>query len=173
MVSTSAPASCTATNSASRARSTSVLCYNGDMPLVIKPHEGTIEKRVGCRMDNAFKPEGDHAIDNVTVFAQVNNLRDLIGNDYWIPMIRFLQELYLRCSSRTVSRSGTRTRRSTRLSSHSRRRRRACNWVDLFEVFEPDRGAQGENMKDIYNSLSRRGFSEMTEQQFFNPASRA
>ena len=39
---------------------------------------------------NHFVPEGDPAIDNVTVFAGNNRRRDLIGQNYWVPMLRLL-----------------------------------------------------------------------------------
>eukprot|EP00966_Prymnesium_polylepis_P161115 3723254-Prymnesium_polylepis.1 len=94
----------------------------------------TRKKRAGYRIMNTFADEGDQDIDNVTVFAAENGVRDLIGKDYFIPMLRLQHELY-----QGVLRNGfdkTATEFAIEFPPPAEEVG-IDHWVSLFEIYNP------------------------------------
>ena len=146
------------------------LISNNDAALPIKPNDAaTRAKRIGWRMMNRFAPEGDESIDDATVFAAENGLRELIAKDYWISMLRLLHELYHRVLQHGFDKE------ATDYAIEFPADEAACgldHWASLFEVYAPARGEGGIGMKDVYEMLMPHGIG-MTENDFYNSGFKA
>jgi len=148
----------------------SALISNNDAALPIKPNDAaTRAKRVGWRMMNRFAPEGDASIDDVTVFAAENGLRELIADEYWIPMIRLLYELYHRVLRCGFDKGATEYAIDFPADEVARG---IDHWVSLYEVYTPARGEDGIGMKAIYDQLTPKGLG-MAENEFYTSSFKA
>ena len=113
---------------------------------------------------------GDASIDDVTVFAAENGLRELIGEEYWIPMIRLLYEHY-----HCVLQRGGFDKDATDYAIEfpvDEVARGIDYWVSLYEVYTPARGEDGIGMKGIYSQLELYGLG-MTENEFYTSSFKA
>ena len=151
------------------------LISNSDAPLNIQPNDvGVRAKRVGWRLMNRFADAGDPAIDDVTVFTAERGVRDLIGERYWIPMLRVLHELY-----HEVMQGGDTPRFDTTESEFAMEfpalteARGIQYYVDLFEIYEPLRGEDGWGMQGIFLELKHSHNLPYTEEQFYATSFRA
>ena len=142
-----------------------VFISNNDTALPIKPNDAaTRAKRVGWRMMNKFAPAGDASIDDVTVFPAENGLRELIANNYWIPMLRLMHMLYHQVLTRGFNKDATDYAIDFPVDEEARG---MDYWVSLFEVYVPSKGEAGVGMKDIYSLLSPKGLGVMPENTFY------
>ena len=147
-----------------------VLISNSVQPLDITPNDDTVRrKRVGFRMMNRFAPPGDAFIDGLTVFAAEAGVRELIAKQYWVPLLRLMHELY----QRVLQPDGTARFDSSETAfaidfPPPAEAVGIQHWVDMYEVFEPARGAQGIGMEAIYSELcAQRGLDQAMSQQLF------
>jgi hypothetical protein len=115
-------------------------------------------------MMNKFAPEGDASIDDVTVFPAENGLRELIANNYWIPMLRLMHMLYHQVLTHGFNKDATDNAIDFPVDEEARG---MDYWVSLFEVYVPSRGEAGVGMKDIYSLLSPKGLGMMPESTFY------
>ena len=151
------------------------LISNSDACLDISPNDAaTRAKRVGWRMMNTFAPPGDASIDNVTVFAADNGLRELIGNDYRISMICLLHEHY----QRVLAHGFDATETDYKIDFPPPEVKRGIQYyVGLYDVYDIPRGdATCFGMDTIYIQLSAEGIginNELSQQQFFSSAFKA
>jgi hypothetical protein len=142
-----------------------VLISNNDTAQPIKPNDAaTREKRVGWRMMNKFVTKGNASIDNVTVFPAETGLRELISNDYWIPMLRLMHELYHQVLTRGFNEDATDNAIEFPVDEEARGME---FWVSLFEVYEPSRCEDGVGMQEIYRLLSPKGLGMMSKNTFY------
>mmetsp|Transcript_82832 Transcript_82832/g.165327 ORF Transcript_82832/g.165327 Transcript_82832/m.165327 type:complete len:646 (-) Transcript_82832:147-2084(-) len=140
-----------------------VLISNNDSALPIKPNDvNTRAKRVGWRMMNRFAPEGDASIDNVTVFAAENGLREEIADKYWISMLRLLHDRYHGVLQNGFNKDATEFAIEFPVDEEVRG---MGHWVSKFEIYTPTRGEEGLLISDIYAKLKENLIQ--TEQQFY------
>jgi hypothetical protein len=130
---------------------------------------GVRSKRVGWRLMNRFVDSDDLSIDNVSVFAAERGVRDLIGERYWIPMLRIFHELY-----HGVMQGGDTPRFDTTASDYalnfppSTVKRGMDFYADLFEVYDPPRGSPGDyNMEELYQELRASHRLDMHDRDFY------
>lgn len=149
-----------------------VLISNNDLPLDINPREGTLEKRFGYRMLNRFAAAGDPSIDNCHVFPREEGLRELIGRDYWVSMLRLLHEYYQQVLEHDFDTTETVYKMDF---PPPEEKRGIPYYVDLFEVHEVARGDKScLGMPEMYSELVAHGIGgEFTQQQFFSSSFKA
>jgi hypothetical protein len=140
---------------------------NSDQALKADPNDiGMRKKRVGYRMVNRFAAEGDSVIDNVTVFADEKGVRNLIGDRYWISMLRFLHARYQEVLQRGFSQRTTEYRMDFPAPSEARG---MDYYVNLFEVYDPPRGSLANySMEELYQELNASHNLDMSEHDFYN-----
>jgi hypothetical protein len=146
------------------------LVSNNEGALTIEPNEpGVRFKRVGWRMMNRFADAGDPAIDDATVFAAERGVRDLIGERYWISMLRILHQLY-----HDVMQGDSTPRFDLQVSEFALDfpsppvARSMDYYVNLFEVYYPARGEEGLGMRAIHSELVGSHGLQLSEDAFYN-----
>ena len=149
-----------------------VLICNNETPMKIDPYEGTAEKRFGYRMLNCFTAPDDHKIDNIHVFAREEGLREMLGRDHWVPVLRLLHEHYQQVCDHGFDKTETHYKMDF---PPPEQKRGMQYYVGLYEIHEVNRGDKScLGMTEIYSELEGYGIGgEFTQQQFFSSSFKA
>lgn len=143
-----------------------VIISNNDKPLDISPLAGTRDKRKGWFMNNRFVDANDPRIDNVKFFPMEASVRERICDDYRSSMLRLLHELYMLVQKDGFDEEDT--PHKMEVPDGDDEARGIEYWVDLYEVYNPPRGAAGMGMMEIYNELKElKGYNELSEKDFY------
>lgn len=147
-----------------------LIISNNETPLEITPNdEATRKKRLGWRMMQKFT-DGDDEVDEANgIFLAVNGFRDLIAKDYFAVTLRLLHQFYISIPRNSGGKpifNSTQTDYRVTYPLPEGGPKGMDYWVGMYECFHPASGA-GLGMKDIYDELRLRGFTELTQQEFF------
>ena len=144
------------------------LISNNDGALDIAPNDhGVRAKRRGWRMMNRFVDAQNPAIDNSTVFAQELDVRNRIGDVYWVSVLRMLHMYYHEVMGPTKISFNTEHTDFAIEFPQPASATGMDHFANLFEVYEPEPGEDSYSVTQLYGMLRDQHGLAMTDTDFF------